>query len=58
MTRNGERNNYENAMFLDAPDDVAAYAAYFKRIRDPAWAPEAGDHAGPHAAPEDFNHAH
>jgi len=57
-TRNGEKNNYENAMFLDAPDDVAAFAAAFKRIRAQAWAPAPEDHAGPHAAPEDFNHAH
>jgi len=57
-TRNGERNNYENAMFLDAPDDVAAFAAQFKRVRDQAWAPEPDDHHGPHHAPEDFNHAH
>lgn len=56
-TRNGEKNNYENAMFLDAPDDVAAFAAAFKRIRDQAWAPAPDDHAGPHAAPEDFDHA-
>ena len=54
-TRNGEKNNYENAMFLDAPDDVAGFAAYFARIRAQAWAPEPGDHVGPHAAPEDFN---
>jgi len=54
-TRNGERNNYENAMFLDAPDDVAAFAAHFKRIRDQAWAPEPDDHAGPYAAPEGFD---
>jgi phosphatidylserine/phosphatidylglycerophosphate/cardiolipin synthase-like enzyme len=57
-TRNGEKNNYENAMFLDAPDDVAAFMAAFKRVRDQAWAPAPDDHAGPHAAPEDFNHAH
>ena len=54
-TRNGERNNYENAMFLDAPDDVAAFAAYFERIHDQAWAPAEDDHAGPHAAPEGFD---
>ncbi|MEK7233940.1 MAG: phospholipase D-like domain-containing protein [Elusimicrobiota bacterium] len=54
-TRNGEKNNYENAMFLDAPDDVAAFAAYFERIRGQAWAPEAGDHLGAHAAPDGFN---
>ena len=57
-TRNGEKNNYENAMFLDAPDDVAAFAAAFRRIRGQAWAPSPDDHAGPHAAPEDFHLAH
>lgn len=57
-TRNGEKNNYENAMFLDAPDDVEAFAAYFKRIRDQAWPPGPDDHAGPHAAPEDFDFGH
>ena len=51
-TRNGEKNNYENAMFLDAPDDAAAFAAAFNRIRGQAWAPEPGDPVGPHAAPE------
>ncbi|MDD5302925.1 MAG: phospholipase D-like domain-containing protein [Elusimicrobia bacterium] len=57
-TRNGEKNNYENAIFLDAPDDVAGYAAYFSRIRAQAKAPEPGDHAGPHAAPADFHLRH
>lgn len=57
-TRNGEKNNYENAMFLDAPDDVAAFAAAFKRIRGQAWPPAPEDHSGPHAAPEDFDPAH
>lgn len=57
-TRNGERNNYENAMFLDAPDDVAAYAAHYERVRAQAWAPDPGDHVGPHAAPEDFDPGH
>jgi len=57
-TRNGERNNYENAMFLNAPDDVAAFAAAFKRVRDQSWAPDPNDHHGPSAAPEDFNRAH
>ena len=54
-TRNGEKNNYENAMFLYAPDDVAGFAAYFERIRASAWAPAPEDHAGPHAAPEGFD---
>ena len=31
-TMNGERNNYENAVYLDAPDDAAGYRAYFERI--------------------------
>ncbi len=53
-TRNGEKNNYENAMFLDAPDDTAGFAAYFERIRDQAWVPGPGDHAAPR--PEDFDH--
>jgi phosphatidylserine/phosphatidylglycerophosphate/cardiolipin synthase-like enzyme len=53
-TRNGEKNNYENAMFLNAPDDVAAFEAAFKRIRDQAWMPSPEDHHGPDAAPEDF----
>jgi phosphatidylserine/phosphatidylglycerophosphate/cardiolipin synthase-like enzyme len=57
-TRNGEKNNYENSMFLDAPDDVAAYTAYFKRIRDQAWEPGSDDHAGPHLAPEEVNLEH
>lgn len=57
-TRNGEKNNYENAMFLGAPDDVSAFAMEFARIHDQAWEPEADDHAGPHAMPEDFNPAH
>ncbi len=57
-TRNGEKNNYENAMFLDAPDDAAAFAAQFQRIRDQARVPGAEDHQGPHAAPEDINLEH
>ncbi|PIR17982.1 MAG: hypothetical protein COV48_08025 [Elusimicrobia bacterium CG11_big_fil_rev_8_21_14_0_20_64_6] len=57
-TRNGEKNNYENAMFLDAPDDVAAYAAYFARIRAQALPAAPGFHLGPHAAPEDFHFAY
>jgi phosphatidylserine/phosphatidylglycerophosphate/cardiolipin synthase-like enzyme len=57
-TRNGERNNYENAMFLDAPDDVAAFVNHFEVIRAQAWVPAPGDHAGPHAVPEDINIQH
>jgi phosphatidylserine/phosphatidylglycerophosphate/cardiolipin synthase-like enzyme len=47
-TMNGELNNYENAAFLDAPDDVADYAAYFERIWSQARVP----------APADFPPAH
>ncbi len=57
-TRNGEKNNYENAIFLEEPDDVAAFAAQFLRIHDQAWAPGAEDHQGPHAAPEEMNLEH
>lgn len=52
-TRNGEKNNYENAMFLDAPDDVAAFAAAFQRIRAQAWIPGPEDQSAPH---EGFDH--
>ena len=31
-TFNGELNNYENAVFLDAPDDAYAWSAFFERI--------------------------
>ncbi len=41
-TNNGHKNNYENALFLDAPDDVAAYAAFFERIWDQGFEPPAG----------------
>ena len=43
-TFNGELNNYENAVFLDAPDDAAAWAAYFERIWKQGRAPTAADH--------------
>jgi phosphatidylserine/phosphatidylglycerophosphate/cardiolipin synthase-like enzyme len=43
-TFNGELNNYENAAFLDAPDDAAAWAAYFERIWNQGRAPTAADH--------------
>ncbi|MBI3564654.1 MAG: hypothetical protein HY079_05605, partial [Elusimicrobia bacterium] len=52
-TWNGELNNYENAVYLDAPDDAAAYAAYFQRIWDQARKPTPDDHkapTGPHDA--------
>jgi len=43
-TFNGELNNYENAVFLDAPDDAAAWAAYFERIWSQGRAPTPEDH--------------
>jgi phosphatidylserine/phosphatidylglycerophosphate/cardiolipin synthase-like enzyme len=57
-TRNGEKNNYENSMFLDAPDDVAGYLAYYERIRARAWEPGPEDHSEPRHAPEDVNLGH
>ncbi|UPT74180.1 MAG: phospholipase D-like domain-containing protein [Elusimicrobiota bacterium] len=57
-TRNAEKNNYENALFLDAPDDIAAYLTFFERIRDEAREPADGDHVGPRSMPDDFNPAH
>jgi|CXWL01.1.fsa_nt_gi phosphatidylserine/phosphatidylglycerophosphate/cardiolipin synthase-like enzyme len=53
-TRNGEKNSYENAVFLDAPDDIAGYEAYFLRIRARARKPGPGDHLGLIHAPEAF----
>lgn len=49
-TMNGERNNYENAAFLDAPDDAAGYRAYFERIWGRARPATDADHPAP-AAP-------
>ena len=51
-TFNGELNNYENAAFLDAPDDAAAWAAYFERIWKQGRVPTADDHhdRGTHVA--------
>jgi phosphatidylserine/phosphatidylglycerophosphate/cardiolipin synthase-like enzyme len=43
-TFNGELNNYENAAFLDAPDDAAAWTAYFERIWKQGRAPTPDDH--------------
>jgi phosphatidylserine/phosphatidylglycerophosphate/cardiolipin synthase-like enzyme len=43
-TFNGELNNYENAAFLDAPDDAAAWGAYFERIWSQGRAPTPDDH--------------
>ncbi len=54
-TRNAEKNNYENAMFLDTPDDVTAYAQAFARAQEQGWAPEDADHA-PHSDPAAFSH--
>jgi phosphatidylserine/phosphatidylglycerophosphate/cardiolipin synthase-like enzyme len=51
-TMNGELNNYENAVYLDAPDDAAGYAAYFQRIWNQARVPTAADHRAP-TAPHD-----
>ncbi|HXT00141.1 MAG TPA: phospholipase D-like domain-containing protein [Elusimicrobiota bacterium] len=51
-TFNGELNNYENAVFLDAPDDAAAWSAYFERIWKQGRAPTADDHHGRHDAGE------
>ncbi|MDE2491450.1 MAG: hypothetical protein KGM24_11410, partial [Elusimicrobia bacterium] len=42
-TMNGELHNYENAAYLDAPDDVAGYAAYFDRIWAQAQPPAPSD---------------
>lgn len=42
-TTNAHKNNYENVLFLDAPDDVAAYESYFDRIWDQAREPAASD---------------
>lgn len=47
-TTNGHKNNYENILFLDAPDDVAAYAAYFERIWGRGFEPPEG------SAPAEF----
>lgn len=46
-TMNGERNNYENAAFLDAPDDAAGYRAYFERIWARARPAADADHPAP-----------
>jgi phosphatidylserine/phosphatidylglycerophosphate/cardiolipin synthase-like enzyme len=43
-TFNGELNNYENAAFLDAPDDASAWAAYFERIWKQGRVPTPDDH--------------
>lgn len=51
-TTNAHKNNYENALFLDAPDDVAAYAAYYERIWDQAVEPGPADLEGPRFLPE------
>ncbi|OGR94445.1 MAG: hypothetical protein A2V88_11645 [Elusimicrobia bacterium RBG_16_66_12] len=46
-TTNGERNNYENAVFLDAPDDAASYRSYFERIWARARPATDADHTVP-----------
>ncbi len=55
-TRNGEKNSYENASFLDASDDVAGYEAYFERVRARARKPVAADFVGLTGAPLYFFH--
>ncbi len=52
-TMNGELNNYENAAFLDAPDDVEDYAAYFERIWGRARVPQAADFPPARPSPHD-----
>jgi phosphatidylserine/phosphatidylglycerophosphate/cardiolipin synthase-like enzyme len=47
-TMNGELNNFENAVYLDAPDDVAAWAEEFRILHAQARAP----------APEDRTRRH
>ncbi|MFI5349364.1 MAG: phospholipase D-like domain-containing protein, partial [Elusimicrobiota bacterium] len=42
-TFNGELNNYENAVFLDAPDDAYAWSAFFERIWAKGRAPTDAD---------------
>ena len=57
-TTNGERNNYENALFLDAPDDAAGFAAYFERLWGRASPATDADHPSridPAEHPEGFN---
>lgn len=51
MTSNGEFNNYENASFLNAPDDVAGYRDYFERIWNQAQPPTPADRRMPPPAP-------
>lgn len=51
-TTNAHKNNFENILFLDAPDDAAAYAAYFDRIWDQGWEPESSDLEASEFAPE------
>ncbi len=51
-TTNAHKNNYENVLFLDAPDDVAAYAAYYERIWDQAVEPDESHFAHDVFAPE------
>ena len=57
-TFNGELNNYENAAFLDAPDDAAAWTAYFERIWKQGRAPTPADHQdhGRHDAGDGLAH--
>ena len=57
-TNNAEKNNYENVLFLDEADDVAAYAAYFERVRSRGRAPSPDDRSEPGSAPESINLFH
>lgn len=45
-TTNAQRNNYENAVFLNAADDVKEFSAYFDRIRKKSRVPRPEDHDG------------
>lgn len=51
-TTNAHKNNYENLLFLDAPDDVAAYDAAFERVWEQGWEPAAADFEAAQALPE------
>lgn len=51
-TTNAHKNNFENLLFLDAPDDVAAYEAFFERIWEQGWEPAAADFEAAGLLPE------
>ena len=50
-TNAGEFTNFENAVFLNAPDDAAGFEGYFQRIWNQAQAPTPADQSAP-PAPE------